>query len=50
MEKVTESSVRRVYFNETGTKLLLDCIASRENVLNNKKTNGTTPAIKKKVE
>jgi len=48
MEELNANKRKRTHFGETDTKLLVECIKKREDVLNNRKTNGITPAMKNK--
>lgn len=50
MEKFCEKKSKRASFNETDTKLLVKCIDKRDKIFNNKKANGITPAMKRKVK
>lgn len=41
---------QRTTFIETDVQLLLACVQNHQNTLENKKTNGITPAMKRKVK
>ena len=40
---------KRAVFNETDTKLLMDCIEKHANILNSKQTSGNALSMKNKV-
>lgn len=44
-----EKSKKRVCFIPTDVQLLLDCVKSQANILENKQTNKVTPDMKRKV-
>jgi Myb/SANT-like DNA-binding domain len=39
----------RTSFSDSDFQILIQCVKKHQNVLENKKTNGITPAMKKKV-
>jgi hypothetical protein len=46
-EGTQEAKPKRVVFITTDVQLLLDCVKNPSNILENKKTNNLTPAMKK---